>query len=82
MGRQTQVLPSVMSVTLTALSYLQLSYIPCYGFRQFDLVVLKILTSTEFYEGELKIKNNSFMDCHSKGLVMKVICCDYFNICH
>ena len=79
MGRQTQVPPSSMAVTLTALLHHRLSHIP-YVFRHFDLLVLKLMISTEIYEQELKIKNFLFTYCHSKGLVMKVTTsCDYFS---
>ena len=46
-----------MAVTLTALPQHRLSHIP-YVFRHFDLLVLKLMTSTKIYEQELKIKKN------------------------
>ena len=59
-----QIPPPRVSVTLTAVPYHQLSYIP-YVYRHFDLLVLKIIISTAFYEQKLKIKKNSLMYCHS-----------------
>ena len=68
--RQTQVLPSV-AVTLVAVPCCQLSYVP-YVSRYCDLLVLKIIISNQCHEKKQKIKKESFMNCNSKILVMKV----------
>ena len=61
-----------MAETLVVVPCGQLSYIP-YIFRHCDLLVLKIIISNEYHERKLKIKKDSFTNCHSKDLVMKVI---------
>ena len=53
-----------------------------YVFRHCDLV-LKVFKSVSWKnnnnEQQLKIKKNSFTDCHSKGLIVKVKLVEYFS---
>ena len=64
-------LPPSVAVTLVIVPCCHLSYIP-YVFIHCDLQVLKIPISNQCHEKKLKIKENSFIKCHSKALVMKV----------